>query len=180
MIGDSIKKVVGVFVPTDDIDNLSGDDLRTRLQEFSEMKMEMFFKEPSTADKGKAVVEQARSQINSFESILLNIGGDKKEFRSAPAPGQEEIRALIERLRAEGLSLSEISKDYSIFGKSPLDKDIDPATMRVMAQRMNEDVARYRQARMELEGEGMKEAPDNDLSPASAAPIPGMNMRPGI
>jgi len=184
MPGDSIKKMIGFVIPEEEIgelDSLTGDALKEKLQEFSGMRMEMFFKGPSVSDQGKAAVNKAHDQINSLESILVNIGGRKQELRPQETPGIEEIRKLVDRLRSEGLSIYEISKDYAVFGKSPFDNDIDPATLKVMADRMSADVVRYRQARMEFEGEGPgKDAPDNDLSPAGASPVPGMNMRPGV
>lgn len=186
--GEAVKKMVGLFIPDENlenleaIDNLTGDELRNKLHEFSNMRMEMFFKGPSAADKGKSIVNEISGQVASLESILVNIGGAKQELRpSESSPDINEVRQLVDKLRNEGLSIAQIDKDYAVFGKSPLDKDIDPATLKVMVQRMREDFARYRQIRTELEGEApdRSDAPDNGLSPASTAPIPGMNMRPG-
>lgn len=185
MMSDTIKKVVGVFVPEEEmaeIDSLTGDDLRNKLKEFSDMRMEMFFGSASEPDRGKAVVQQAQSQINSLQSIMMDIGGKKQEFRpsAGDTPVMENIRQLVQQLREEGLSIAQIDQSYTVFGKKPLDEDIDPATLKVMAQRMAADLARYRQARMELAAqEGPdKDAPDNGLAPDGASPVPGMNMRP--
>lgn len=185
MMSDTIKKVVGVFVPEEEmaeIDSLTGDELRSKLKEFSDMRMEMFFGSASEPDRSKAVVQQAQSQISSLQSIMMDIGGQKQEFRpsTGDTPAMEKIRQLVQQLREEGLSVAQIDKNYTVFGKTPLDDDIDPATLKVMVQRMAADVARYRQVRMELAAqEGPdKDAPDNGLAPDGTSPVPGMNMRP--
>lgn len=198
MPGEAIKKAVGIFVPIDEdkidrIDSLSdvlgdmnGDEVRQFLATQCGMKMEMYFKEGSVADQGKELVNKGRGQIGKLESILLSGQGQKQEFRpSSASVTADEVRQLMRQIMAEGASIASIDNDYKVLGVSPLDvikgdRDIDPATLKVMAQRMNADIARYRQARIELEGEAPKDAPENDLSPASTAPMPGMNMRPGI
>ncbi|MCK9228833.1 MAG: hypothetical protein M0P30_13765 [Syntrophorhabdaceae bacterium] len=196
--GEAIKKTVGIFIPIDEdkidkIDSLSdvlgdmnGDEAKEFLATQCGMKMEMYFKEGSIADQGKELVNKGRSQINKLESILLSREGQKQEFRpSSGVTEVEDVRQLMKQIMAEGASIASIDNDYRVLGVSPLDvikgdKDIDPATLRVMAQRMSADISRYRQARLELESEAPKDTPENDFSPASSAPMPGMNMRPGI
>lgn len=197
MPGEALKRAVGIFVPVDEnridrIDSLSdvlgemkGDEVKEFLATQCGMKMEMYFKEGSIADQGKELVNKGQSQINTLEAILLSREGQKREFRPSSSVTPESVRFLVKQIMAEGASIASIDNDYRVLGVSPLDvikgdRDIDPATLKVMAQRMNADITRYRQARIELEGETVKDQPDNDFSPAGSAPTPGMKMRPGL